>query len=380
MGGGWAAKFSWVGETQPCFPSSATPETPSSLYSYGAVAYVYQIGKYEVTIQQYTDFLNAIAASDPYGLYNVSMGTSLNIAGIQRAGSSGSYNYSVVNNAGSSGNRPITFVSWFDAARFANWMANGQQAGTPEAVASLEDGAYTLNGAIDGIAPARNVINPETGAAPGFFLPLEDEWYKAAYYSPSKNGGGPGYYTYAMQTDVVMGNSHFSAEGQANLYVGAFSTSQSNVYSDAQNYLTDVGAFFNSESYYGTYDQNGNVYQWNDLNGAANASRGVAGGFWFGGPVSASNTTLASQAAAYEGNDTGFRLAAPIPEPGVLTLAACGLAGWAVIRRRRGQVQGLMSKVGIFLTRRRQDAKGQRSFKSNFWHRKSYLWNSCSSV
>lgn len=301
----------------------------------GAVSVDFRIGVYDVTIQQYTDFLNAIASSDPYGLYNSNMGTSSNISGILRSGTSGSYTYSVINNSGYSGNRPITYVSWFDSARFANWMANGQQSGTPQAAASLEDGAYSLNGVYEGFAPERNTINPMTGSAPEFFLPLEDEWYKAAYYSPEKVGG---YYTYAMQTDTVQGNSNPAGEGQANLYVGSFATTQSNVYSNAQNYLTDVGFFYNSESYYGTYDQNGNVYQWNDLDGTTNASRGVAGGFWFGGPTSAANTTMASQTAEYEGNDTGFRLAAPaaVPEPGTFVLVGLGVLTLALRLRKQG--------------------------------------------
>ena len=36
----------------------------------GSVNYDYYIGTYEVTVAQYTEFLNAVAASDPYGLYN----------------------------------------------------------------------------------------------------------------------------------------------------------------------------------------------------------------------------------------------------------------------------------------------------------------------
>jgi len=62
----------------------------------GAVAYSYQIGKYDVTIGQYTDFLNAVAATDTYSLYNASMATNLNVAGIAQNGSSGSYTYSVI--------------------------------------------------------------------------------------------------------------------------------------------------------------------------------------------------------------------------------------------------------------------------------------------
>ena len=48
----------------------------------GAVAYTYQIGKYDVTIGQYAAFLNAVAATDTYSLYNSSMGSDGNIKGI----------------------------------------------------------------------------------------------------------------------------------------------------------------------------------------------------------------------------------------------------------------------------------------------------------
>ena len=41
---------------------------------FGSVGYVYQIGKYEVTAGQYTEFLNAVAKADPNGLYNTAMG------------------------------------------------------------------------------------------------------------------------------------------------------------------------------------------------------------------------------------------------------------------------------------------------------------------
>src|SRR5262249_45833085 len=75
---------------------------------YGAVGYAYNIAKYDVTVGQYTDFLNAVAADDTYGLYNPSMTTNLNIAGIARSGSPGSYSYSVIGSA----NHPITYVNW----------------------------------------------------------------------------------------------------------------------------------------------------------------------------------------------------------------------------------------------------------------------------
>ena len=42
---------------------------------YGSVAYTYQMGKYDVTVGQYCQFLNAVAKTDTYGLYNGSMAT-----------------------------------------------------------------------------------------------------------------------------------------------------------------------------------------------------------------------------------------------------------------------------------------------------------------
>ncbi|HEY4761696.1 MAG TPA: SUMF1/EgtB/PvdO family nonheme iron enzyme, partial [Thermoguttaceae bacterium] len=87
----------------------------------GAVDYEYRIGKYEVTAGQYCEFLNAVADTDAYGLYSTYMGS--DSYGIQRSGSSGSYTYRV---ADGWANRPINWVSWGDAARFANWLHNGQ--------------------------------------------------------------------------------------------------------------------------------------------------------------------------------------------------------------------------------------------------------------
>ena len=110
---------------------------------FGAVAYSYNIGKYDVTVGQYTAFLNAVAATDLYGVYRSDMATDLNVAGIGRSGALGSYRYYVIG----SPNNPITYVNWGDAMRFANWLNNGQPTGT-EGPGTTETGAYTLNGAV----------------------------------------------------------------------------------------------------------------------------------------------------------------------------------------------------------------------------------------
>jgi sulfatase modifying factor 1 len=301
-----AVTIDWVTVGDPGNAGDTRPD-PNMGGRGGPVDYSYQIGTYEVTIQQYTDFLNAAAKSDPYSLYNPNMSTDANIAGIQQNGSSGSYAYSVI---GGSGNKPITYVSWFDAARFANWMHNGQGSG------STETGAYTLvEGQTSGDARARN-----TGAQ--YYIPTMNEWYKAAYYSPLLNSGSGGYYEYATQNNSTPDNMIGGGSNQANYLVwrggitgNVFSVTQSNVYDANQNYLTDVGSFANSASYYGTFDQTGNVYEWNDLDGTQSSVRAVRGGRWQSGEFELSSSYGGLTQPFVESKWFGFRLASPVSGP-----------------------------------------------------------------
>ena len=281
---------------------------------YGAVAYDFNIGKYEVTIGQYTSFLNAVAATDTYSLYNASMATDLNIAGITRAGSSGSFSYSVIG----SGSRPISSVSWFDAARFANWMNNGATVG-----ASTETGAYTLNGATSGVNFTKN-------AGATWWMPSEDEWYKAAYY---KGGGtNAGYWVYPTQSDSVPGNNIGGAANQANYFAGDYAVTQSSTYSSTLNYLTDAGAFSASDSAYDTFDQGGTVWEWNPA--VSGSSRGLRGGSWLFNVDSLRSSDRISDDPSSENSYVGFRVAS-VPEPSTAVLVLMGVGALYLWKRRR---------------------------------------------
>jgi len=112
------------------------------------VAYIYRIGKYEVTAGQYCEFLNAVGKTDTYGLYNTLMDTATydqwgrnQGCNIKRTGSPGSYAYSVDSNWA---NRPVNYVSWGDAVRFANWLHNDQPTGA-QGLSTTEDGAWADN-------------------------------------------------------------------------------------------------------------------------------------------------------------------------------------------------------------------------------------------
>ncbi len=151
---------------------------------YGSVNYLYYIHKYPVTVNKWVNFLNSKAATDTYELYNSNMK-------INRSGSSGSYTYTAMANYG---NKPITNVSWFNAARYCNWFHNGRSTG------STEDGAYTLNGTNSGSAVAKN-------AGAKYYIPSENEWFKAAYYA---GGTADSYYEFATQKDIFFGPSTIS--------------------------------------------------------------------------------------------------------------------------------------------------------------------------
>jgi formylglycine-generating enzyme required for sulfatase activity len=309
------------------------------LTGHGAVRYEYEIGKYEVTIGQYSTFLNAVAASDPYGLYNANMGTDLRVAGISRTGAAGSYSYVVMDNGGSSENRPIAYVTWFSAARFANWMHNGQPVGQ-EGAGTTDTGAYTLNGATSDAAFSRN-------AGAKYSIPTLDEWFKAAYYSPQLNSGSGGYFGYPTQSRYATpGNQIGSLPNQINGRnndTGALAVTQNTVEDPAQNYLTAVGAFSGSASFYGTFDQGGNLAEYNDLDGSLSLYRGQKGGSWNGSTVMSSDWVGGGDVQTiYSGPGVGFRLvgaiADPVPEidpAGAGSVLALVSGALGLIERRR---------------------------------------------
>jgi formylglycine-generating enzyme required for sulfatase activity len=286
----------------------------------GAVDYEYNIGKYEVTAGQYTEFLNAVAATDTYGLYTTSMDTSSWGCKIQRSGSSGSYSYSV---AGDWANRPVNYVSWGDAARFANWLHNGQPTGAQD-LSTTEDGAYFLNGATSDAA----LLAVSREADWTWAITSEDEWYKAAYH---KNDGVTGnYFEYPTSSDSTPSNDLISPDPGNN---ATYYPSGGDYTIGSPYYRTEVGEFENSESPYDTFDQGGNVWEWNEsiLDGQ---SRGLRGGSFDSIGVTLHASSRDYSRPAVEVDSIGFRVS-EVPEPATMGLLSIG--GLALLRRRRNR-------------------------------------------
>ena len=299
-------------------------ETPG----YGSVGYTYNIGKYEVTAKQYTDFLNnrAKCDGDPYGLYDTAMGDLSGSLGcnIQRSGGGTVADPYVYTVADDWANRPVNWVSYWDACRFANWLGNGQGNG------DTETGAYTLNNynGPDGRTIQRN-------AGWKWAVTSEDEWYKAAYY---KGGGADaGYWDYPTQSDSVPSNDLVDPDTGNNANFGHID--QEGRPTGGPYYRTNVREFENSASAHGTFDQGGNVWEWNEAvvyQDSSHADRGMRGGSFCNSAVDSLRASSrygdypTGQYYAY----IGFRVS-EVPEPASIVALAGAFGSLLAFRRRK---------------------------------------------
>ena len=279
--------------------------------SFGSVADPYQIMKFEVTNSQYAAFLNAVAAtSDPYHLGAPNMFSSPRGGLARTIEYSGTQAITSYTTKADMADKPVNFINWFRAARFANWLHNGQGSG------STETGAYTLvGGQTSGTAPARN-----PGAV--YFIPTENQWYKAAYY---KGGGtNAGYWDYATQSDtaptaVLSGSTGIGTAGLGpDGYTGNFAN-YNNVadWNGQDGNVTSVGTN-GGPGAYGTFDMSGNVYEWHDGNGQPAPWRGYRGGSYETNSFALSASGFGSFVTEYDPAWFGFRLA------GLQTLTVTG--------------------------------------------------------
>ena len=278
---------------------SGTNKTATNQVGYGSVLMPYQIGTYDVKASEYCTFLNAVAKkSDPHGLYNTNMTSDPDVACIIRSGDAIS-GYTYVSIDGRK-DFPVTYVGWFAATRFCNWLENGQPTGD-------QTNGVTENGAFVAGVPVK-------GAA--WSLPTEDQWYKAAYYLPSTNNTPGKYCSFGTDSNDAPGNKWEEAvvANRANYSLNGIFTMQT------QPRLTPVGSFKSSASPWGAYDMAGELNQWTSTFDASGNNVIIRGGSW----KSQSSDELKSTTRRFTnpvlGSSTvGFRVVYNIPPTPIVT-------------------------------------------------------------
>ena len=194
---------------------------PADGSGYGSVDHAYRMGKFEVTVEQFT---KARAADSRIG--------------------DGDEDYWNDGTRTVGPGAPAASNSWYEAAMFANWLTTG------DAYA----GAYSFNSNGVLIAVDRDAAVAAYGTA--YVLPTEDEWYKAAYYKPAADGSYSKY-SNGLSSDPIRGTSNGWNYSEWVWPNGSLETHPVN---DPPNYTWETG--FGGEEQNGTYDMGGNVWEW----------------------------------------------------------------------------------------------------------------------
>jgi sulfatase modifying factor 1 len=156
-------------------------------------------------------------------------------------------------------------------------------------------------------AITNNTVTRKVGAQ--FFIPSEDQWYKAAYFDPSK-AGGDGYWPFPTQSDAIP--TIATADGQGNIDNDNLNIANYNRGADwngKNGNVTTVGSGGpGSGSFYRAFDMGGNVWEWNE---ALASSRGLRGGSWDVSSVGLQSSFFLSFNPTFEDFNVGFRVASP---------------------------------------------------------------------
>jgi formylglycine-generating enzyme len=272
------------------FVSISQTNNAADTTGYGAVPYNYRVGTYEISQLQ-------ITKATQVGMANVSAGAWTN-------------------------NQPAANLSWYEAAAFVNFL-NTNSGKTAAYDLSFSDGSWSMTLQSSSNAWTAGGTNLYRNKDAYYFLPSENEWYKAAYYNLS----GTNYFLYptassSVPTAVASGTTSGTA-----VYGGGAVTEPAAV--------TLAGGL----SPYGTMGQGGNVFEWMESsldgsNSSASADRTVRGGNAFF-PESDLRSSFRAYGAPELGASTfGFRVAS-VPEPSTYALLLMAGAGWLLRKRRK---------------------------------------------
>lgn len=276
----------------------------------GKVDYDYRIGRTEITTAQWMEFVNTFGPQDEQ----------YRLDGAIRSGFTFDVGYTgpgyrVVLNPflPNAAQQPVVGITWYNAARYCNWLHNGKSS----SLSSLDDGAYDTR--TWGRNPDNTLRDQPHKADAKYWIPTMDEWMKATYFDPVKDGESrPGWWMYPNQSDVPLlpgaaENGGQTSAGYPWLYPN----------------LPPLGAYPDQMSAWGLLDTSGGGGQeWTDdlLFQPEPRGHSVMGSFR-GGSLDEDRIGTFSQ-----GLSNSFRIATNVPSPGVFSMALIAIG---LMKRRR---------------------------------------------
>jgi len=240
--------------------------------------------------------------------------------------------------------KPVTDISWNEAARFVNWL-NTSKGYTPaykfSAAGTTADDArafqislWDANDVLD-----YDPFNRIRSKRAVFALPSYNEWYKAAYYDPSTGT----YFDYPTGSNTAPSVT----DGGTAPNTAVFSSGYYNMRSGP----ADID-FAGGLSAYGVMALGGNVQEYEETtfdltNLPGPQVRGNRGGwFWSGasdGATELSSSSRYSVEAGHRHFNIGFRVAmvspsgGQVPEPSTMAIFGLGALGMAYRARRKAK-------------------------------------------
>lgn len=256
---------------------------------YGGVAYTFRMGTYEVSQDMVTKATNL-------GMSNVTAGDW-------------------------AGDRPATSLTWYEAAAFVNWLniSTGHQA----AYNLTFNGSWSMSLWDSEVAWQLGGENLYRHEDAFYFLPSEDEWYKAAYHK--NDGVTANYWDYATGSNSMPDGIDTPTDTEFDAIF-----QQLEAY-ELPNVITDVGV----ASPYGTYGQFGNIWEWSESayvapNNSPIENRVLRGSAWDVWAYLDSSNRNHNPPTFYD-DSVGLRVAS-VPEPSATVLCMGGIL-FALARR-----------------------------------------------
>ena len=224
--------------------------------------------------------------------------------------------YDMANRGGNSDNKPAVGITWHEAAKFVNWL--NTSTGNPLAYKVDQSGNFEMWSPSD---LGFNSQNRFRNSLAKFFIPSSQEWYKAAYGSPSGQ-----FYFYPTGSDSAPTPVSSGTNPGTAVYGQPIAFGPADI-----NNAGGLSAF-------GVMAMGGNVYEWTESaydgsNDNIGENRILRGGAWYTGSWELGASDYYSARVDGDGVYWGFRVAS-VPEPSSLSLLALGGVVVALRRRR----------------------------------------------